>query len=159
MPRMENRHLAHPRRSELTCPAHSLSMMIKAASSGADEVILDLEDACAPNQKETARGTLIEALRTLDFGSKLKAFRPNGLQTRFFYRDLVEVVEGAGDRLDAVVLPKVTSADDVRFVDRLLAQIEGWKGWPVGGIAIEALIESAEGLLAAAEIARASPRM
>ncbi|MHB1847060.1 MAG: aldolase/citrate lyase family protein, partial [Deltaproteobacteria bacterium] len=72
------------RRTELTCPAHSLKMMAKAASSSADEVILDLEDSCAVSQKEGARKTLVEALRTLDFKGKIRAFRPNNVQTKYF---------------------------------------------------------------------------
>jgi len=167
MPRMRNLHPAPSsdpetlsvRRSELTCPGHSPAMMAKAAASEADEVILDLEDACAPNQKEAARGAVITALGTLDFGKKIKAFRPNGLDSPHFHRDLIDVVEGAGDRLDVIVLPKIRAAEEVRFVDRLLTQVERAKGWPVGRIRIEVLIESARGLLAAAEIASASPRM
>src|SRR5689334_620076 len=94
------------RRSELTCPAHSMKMMAKAAASAADEVILDLEDSCAVSQKEGARKTLAEALRTLDFGHKVRAFRPNNIRTKFFYRDLIDVVEAAGEFIDVVVIPK-----------------------------------------------------
>jgi citrate lyase subunit beta/citryl-CoA lyase len=147
------------RRTELTCPAHSRRMMEKAAASQADEVIFDLEDACAPSQKIAARLTLIEALRTLEFSAKVVALRPNGVHTGLFYRDLIEVVEAAGQRLDTVVLPKVQSPDDVRFADRLLTQIEQSSGLAPGRIRLEVLIESAAGLLAAGEIARASPRM
>jgi citrate lyase subunit beta/citryl-CoA lyase len=148
-----------PRRSELTCPGHDLAKMAKAAASGADEVILDLEDACAPNQKEAARAAVVTALRTLDFGKKIRAFRPNGPRTPLFYRDVIEVVEGAGAHLDCLVLPKAGGPEDVQFTDRLLTQIELAKGLPPGRIQIECLIESARGLLTAAEIARASPRM
>src|SRR6516165_3277313 len=81
------------RRTELTCPAHSPKMMSKAAESQADEVILVLEDSCAVSQKEPARKTLVEALRTLDFRGKIRAFRPNNIRTRYFYRDLIDVVE------------------------------------------------------------------
>jgi len=147
------------RRSELTCPAHSLRMMSKAAGSDADEVILDLEDACAVSQKIPARKTLIEALTTLDFGGKIRAFRPNGVQTRYFYRDLIEVVEAAGKFVDVVVVPKVQGAQEVLFVDRLLAQVEENVGLERGRIKIEALIESAKGLLRAEEIASCCPRM
>ena len=107
------------RRTELTCPAHSLKMMQKAAGSAADEVILDLEDSCAVSQKIEARRTLIEALRTLDFKGKIRAFRPNNIRTKFFYRDLIEVVEAAGQHVDVVVIPKVYLPEDVLFVDRL----------------------------------------
>jgi citrate lyase subunit beta/citryl-CoA lyase len=147
------------RRSELTCPAHSLPMMAKAAASKADEVIFDLEDACALSQKVGARKTLIEALKTLDFGAKIRAFRPNGVRTRFFYRDVIEVVEAAGAHLDALVLPKAIGPEDVLFADRLLSGVEESVGLPPGRIRIEALIESAAGLLKAESIAACSPRM
>jgi citrate lyase subunit beta/citryl-CoA lyase len=134
-------------------------MMAKAAASDADEVILDLEDACAVSLKIPARATVIEALRTLDFGGKLRAFRPNHVRTRYFYRDLIDVVEAAGAHLDAVVLPKVQGPADVQFADRLLTQIEQNVGLPVGRIRLEVLIESAEAVIKAYEIAVASPRM
>src|SRR5215469_18968789 len=95
------------RRSELTCPGHHLGMMAKAAASNADQVMFDLEDACAISQKEAARRTVVEALTTLDFGGKIRTFRPNGVQTRNCYRDLIDVVEVAGAYLDGVVIPKV----------------------------------------------------
>lgn len=147
------------RRSELTCPGHSLKMMAKAAHSGADEVILDLEDAVAVSQKEAARRTVIEALGTLDFGRAVRAFRPNAVDTKYFHRDLIEVVEAVGDRVDVVVVPKVYTADDVRYVDRLLTGVEKARGLPVGRIRLEVLIESAKALLRAEEIAAASPRL
>ncbi|MFN7130531.1 MAG: HpcH/HpaI aldolase/citrate lyase family protein [Myxococcales bacterium] len=147
------------RRSELTCPGHSMKMMAKAAASEADEVIFDLEDACAVSQKVEARRTVAEALATLDFGGKLRAFRPNNVKSRYFYGDVIEVVERSGRFLDAMVLPKVDSADEVRFADRLLTQIEENVGLPPGQIRLEVLIESARGLLHAEEIAGSSPRM
>ncbi|MEO7001576.1 MAG: aldolase/citrate lyase family protein, partial [Ktedonobacterales bacterium] len=128
------------RRSELTCPGHSLKMMTKAASLDADEVIFDLEDACAISQKVAARQTVIAALTSLAFGDKLRAFRPNGLHTPFCYRDIIDVVEAAGQVLDSIVIPKVNTPADVLFVDRLLTQIEMNVGLPVGRITIEALI-------------------
>jgi citrate lyase subunit beta/citryl-CoA lyase len=147
------------RRTELTCPAHSMKMMTKAAQSAADEVILDLEDACAVSQKEGARKTLVEALRTLEFHGKVRAFRPNNIRTRYFYRDVIDVVEAAGAFVDAVVIPKVDSEQDVLFVDRLLTQVEENMGLPLGRIRLEVLIESAKGLLHAEQIATCSPRM
>ncbi|HKV90983.1 MAG TPA: CoA ester lyase [Candidatus Angelobacter sp.] len=147
------------RRSELACPAHSLKMMAKAAASEADEVIFDLEDGCAPSQKIAARKTLVEAFNTLDFHGKVRAFRANGLHTKFFYRDVIEVVEAAGRKIDVVVLPKVQDATDVLFADRLLTQIEQNIGLPVGHIRLEALIESAKAVLHAEEIAASTPRL
>jgi citrate lyase subunit beta / citryl-CoA lyase len=147
------------RRSELACPAHSLKMMAKAAASEADELVFDLEDGCAPSQKVAARKTLIEAVNTLDFRGKLRAFRPNGMHTRFFYRDVIEVVEAAGERIDVMVLAKVRDAADVLFADRLLTQIEQNVGLPPGRIRLEALIESAKAVLHAEEIAASTPRL
>ena len=147
------------RRSELACPAHSLKMMAKAAASEADEVVFDLEDGCAPSQKMAARKTLIEAFNTLDFRGKIRAFRPNGINTKFFYRDVIEVVEAAGNKIDVIVLPKAQEATDVLFADLLLTQIEQNIGLPVGRIRLEALIENAKAVLHAEQIAASTPRL
>jgi citrate lyase subunit beta/citryl-CoA lyase len=147
------------RRSELTVPGHSLKMMAKAAASNADQVMLDLEDACAVSQKVEARKTVIEALNTLDFGGKIRAFRPNNIRTRFFYRDLIEVVEAAGRNIDVVVIPKSYGPEDILFVDRFLSQIEENMGFELGRIKLEALIESADAVLHAEQIAKCTPRM
>jgi citrate lyase subunit beta/citryl-CoA lyase len=147
------------RRSELICPAHSLKMMAKAAASDADEVIFDLEDGCAPSQKIAARKTLVEALRTLDFGGKIRAFRVNGIDTKFFLQDFLDVLKGAGDTIDVLVAPKIESAGDVQFVDRLLSALERDLGWTVGRIKLEVLIENARAVLHAEEIAAAAPRL
>jgi citrate lyase subunit beta/citryl-CoA lyase len=159
MPPSQSEPTLTVRRSELACPAHSLKMMAKAAASEADEVVFDLEDGCAPAQKIAARKTLTEAFNTLDFRGKVRAFRPNGLHTKFFYGDVIEVVEAAGSRIDVVVLPKVQDASDVLFADRLLTQIEQNVGLPVGRIRLEALIESAKAVLHAEEIAMSTPRL
>jgi len=134
-------------------------MQAKAATLDADLVLLDLEDATAPSEKPTARAVVVESLRTLDFGRRAVAVRVNGADTPWCYRDVVDVVEPAGDRIDTVILPKVESAADVAFLDRLLAQIEMAQGWPVGRIGVEVLIESAAGLQRVDEIASASPRL
>lgn len=147
------------RRTELTCPAHSLKMMGKAAASEADEVILDLEDSCAVSQKVEARKTLIEALNTLDFKGKIRAFRPNNIRTKFFYKDVIEVVEAAGKNIDVMVLPKSYGPEDVKFADRLLTQIEQNMGFEIGRIKLEVLIESADAVLHAEAIAKCTPRM
>lgn len=147
------------RRSELACPGHSLKMMAKAAASNADQVMFDLEDACAVSQKEAARASVIEALTTLDFGGKIRTFRPNNIATRYCYHDIIDVVEGAGAHLDGVIIPKVNGPADVQFIDTLLTQVEMNTGLPVGRIRIEALIESAEGVLHAEQIAKATSRM
>lgn len=147
------------RRSELTVPGHSLKMMAKAAASNADQVMIDLEDACAVSQKVEARQTVITAFNTLDFGGKIRAFRPNNIRTKFFYRDLIEVIEAAGSNIDVVVIPKCYGPEDVLFVDRLLTQIEENMGFAIGRIKLEILIESADAVLHAEQIARCSPRM
>lgn len=147
------------RRTELTCPAHALKMMEKAAASAADEVILDLEDSCAVSQKVGARKTLIQALNTLDFRGKIRAFRPNNIRTGYFYRDVIEILEAAGENVDVVVLPKVYGPEDVLFADRLITQIEESKGYEIGRIKLEVLIESARSLLHAEAIASCTPRM
>jgi citrate lyase beta subunit len=145
-------------RSALFVPASRWAMIEKAARSAADAVIIDLEDAVAPAEKEAARGNVIRALRELDFGPRLRTFRMNGLDTPYAYRDLIEVVEAAGDRVDLVMVPKVGGPEDVQFVERLLGQIELGRG-QTRQIGIEAQIETARGFLYAREIASASPRL
>ncbi len=148
------------RRSELTCPGHSLKMMLNAAASDADEVIFDLEDACAVSQKVDARRTVAEALKTAVFtNGKVRAYRVNGPDTPWCYRDLVDVLEAAGTFVDVVVVPKVRSADDVKFVDRLITQIELAHGWPVGRIRLEALVETPSAVVQAEAVAHASARL
>jgi citrate lyase subunit beta/citryl-CoA lyase len=115
--------------------------------------------ASRPDMIAKAAANVVRALRELDFGRKMRAFRINGLDTPFAYRDLIEVVEGAGDRLDLVMLPKANGPSDVIFVDMLLTQIEASRGVVGRRIGIEAQIESAKGFLWAREIAQASPRL
>jgi citrate lyase subunit beta/citryl-CoA lyase len=149
-------------RSRRTChavPGSSERFIAKAVGLDADEVFLDLEDAVAPNEKDSARERVIEALRTLDFGSKTVAVRVNGTDTPHYYRDLIAVVEAVGGRIDAIMLPKVRTPGDVEMTAKLLTQIELSKGLEVGRIGIEAQIEDATGLLACEAIAAASPRM
>ena len=133
-------------------------MMQKAAASAADEVFLDLEDAVAPSEKAAARGKVVEAIKDLDWGSKIVSVRINDLSTAWAYRDLIEVVEGAGDRLDTVIVPKVTRVEDVVFVDTLLTQLERALGLP-HRIGVEVLIETASGMANVEAIARASDRL
>lgn len=94
-------------RSVLLAPGSNWGMIQKTAAAKADAVCIDLEDAVAPEEKEASRGNVIRAYRELDFGGKLKMFRMNGLDTHFAYRDLVEIVEAAGDKIDLIVVPKV----------------------------------------------------
>jgi citrate lyase subunit beta/citryl-CoA lyase len=148
-----------PRRSCHAVPGSSERFLAKAPGLEADEVFLDLEDAVAPTEKDRARELVIAALREHDFGGKTVVVRVNGTDTPHYYRDLVAVVEQAGDRLDAVMLPKVRTPGDVEMTDKLLTQIELFRSLPVGRIGIEAQIEDATGLIACEAIAAASPRM
>ena len=134
-------------------------MMEKAAASEADEVFLDLEDACAPLEKPAARTKVVEALREHDWSGKTRVVRINQVTSRFSFDDLREVVSGAGDVLDCVMVPKVRNTGDIAFVDRALLQLEQSLGLPVGGIGIEAQIEDAMGLMNADEIAFSSERL
>ena len=129
-----------------------------AARAGADLVFLDLEDACAPSAKESARSTAVNALTGLDWGRTLRAVRINGLDTPWCHDDVVEIVSGARGALDVIIVPKVRSARDVWWVDVLLTQLESKLGLQ-RPIAIEALIEEAEGLVNVVDISRASPRL
>jgi citrate lyase beta subunit len=147
-----------PIRSLLFVPASKPALAGKAARSPADAVCLDLEDGVAPAEKEAARAHVVQMLSRLEFGPRVRVVRINGADTPFAYRDLVEVVEGAGARLDVVMLPKVESAFDVAFADRLLTQIEARMGLS-RRIGLEAQIESAAGFLSVGAIAAASPRL
>jgi citrate lyase subunit beta / citryl-CoA lyase len=146
-------------RSCLSVPGSSARMQAKSITLEADQVLFDLEDATAPSEKVGARAVIVESLRTLDFGDRAVAVRVNGTDTRWCYRDLVEVVEPAGDRIDALIVPKVESVADVHFVDRLLSQIELAQGFTPGRIGLQVLIESARGLQQVDSIAAASPRL
>jgi citrate lyase subunit beta/citryl-CoA lyase len=145
-------------RSMLFVPGSKPALIPKAAAGDADAVCLDLEDSVVPGEKAASRHHVVRALREIDFGGRTSIVRINALDTPYAYRDLVDVVEAAGDRLDLVMVPKVGSPDDVVFVDRLLAQIEAHRGVP-HRIGIEVQIESARGFLYAREIAAASPRL
>jgi citrate lyase subunit beta/citryl-CoA lyase len=146
------------RRSELATPASNEKMCMKAASSGADLVFLDLEDACAPVAKEGARATAVRALTEQDWGRTVRAVRINGLDTPWCHGDIIEVVTGAREALDVLIVPKARTARDVWWVDVLLTQLET-KLRLGKRIALEVLIEESEGLANAVEIARASARL
>lgn len=142
-------------RSELAVPGSNKRMLEKAPDSGADIVFLDLEDAVAPDDKGQARANIIEALKTYDWSKCAVSIRMNGLDTHYAYRDLVDVVEACGDKLDTILIPKVGSAADVYFVATMLSQIEAYKGFKP--INIHVLIETAMGMANVEEIARACP--
>jgi citrate lyase beta subunit len=147
-------------RSELAVPGSNPSMFDKAANSNADYVFLDLEDAVSPGDKVQARKNVIEALNDIDWRGlgKTISLRINSLDTHYMYRDVVDVVEQAGDRLDTILIPKVGVAADVYMVDAMLTQIETAKGFS-NRIGIEALIEITLGMANVDAIATASSRM
>ena len=147
-----------PRRSCLAVPGSSIKMLDKAQGLPADQVFLDLEDSVAPLAKDDARKNVVAALNDGDWSGKTRVVRVNDLTTRWTYRDVVEVVEGAGQNLDCVMLPKVQDAAQVTWLDLLLRQVEETMGLEVGRIGIEAQIENAKGLVNVDEIAAASPR-
>jgi citrate lyase subunit beta/citryl-CoA lyase len=145
-------------RSMLFVPASKPSLIAKAAAGEADAVCLDLEDSVVPAEKAASRRHVVRGLQEVDFGRRVRMVRINALDSPYAYRDLVEIVEEAGDRVDLVMMPKVGSPADVGFVDTLLTQIEAHRGH-ARRIGIEAQIESAQGFLFAREIAAASPRL
>jgi citrate lyase subunit beta/citryl-CoA lyase len=134
-------------------------MIDKARTLPADQVFLDLEDACAPLAKPDARKTIVAALNEGGWGERTRVVRVNDWTTEWTYRDVVEVVEGAGANLDCLMLPKVQTAQQVQALDLLLTQIEKTMGYEVGRIGIEAQIENARGLVEVDAIATASPRV
>ncbi|MBO3750863.1 CoA ester lyase [Streptosporangiaceae bacterium NEAU-GS5] len=147
------------RRSCLAVPGSNPRFLEKAQSLPVDEVFLDLEDSVAPLAKDEARGNVVRYLKEGDWSGKTAVVRVNDLTTQWTYRDVIDVVEGAGDRLDCVMLPKVQDAGHVAWLDTLLTQIERATGLPEGGIGIEAQIENARGLVNVDAIAAASPRL
>jgi len=142
----------------LFVPGSRPAMFPKAAASEADAVCLDLEDSVLAHEKAAARANVIRALNEIDFGRRLRMFRINSLDSEFADRDLMEVMEAAGDRVELVMVPKVAAAADITFVDDVLTRIEQARG-SSQGIGIEAQIESAAGFLYVREIASASPRL
>ncbi len=145
-------------RSELAGPGSNPRSMERAADSAADIVFLDLEDAVAISEKEQARKQVIEALHELNWDGRTVSVRINGLDTPYMYRDVVDVVEQAGEKLQLIMIPKVGTAADVYAVDALLSGIESAKGHR-NRIGFELIIETALGMQNMHEIAAASPRI
>ncbi|NGO67246.1 HpcH/HpaI aldolase/citrate lyase family protein [Streptomyces boncukensis] len=158
MTEVNRQRALRPRRSCLAVPGSNPRFLEKAQGLAADQVFLDLEDACAPLAKPEARHTVVKFLNEGDWSGKTRVVRVNDWTTEWTYRDVVTVVEGAGPNLDCVMLPKVQTADQIVALDLLLTQIEKTMGFEVGGIGIEAQIENARGLENVNEIAAASPR-
>ncbi|MBR0834816.1 CoA ester lyase [Bradyrhizobium manausense] len=146
------------RRCQLSVPGSSEKMIAKAATLDLDYVFFDLEDAVAPDQKKAARGNIVKALNTMKFGRAVRCVRINDTATRFCYGDIIDVVQGAGENLDLIMIPKVLDADDVLFVDKLLSQLE--KDLVLKNrIGLECLIEEVEGMMNIERIASSTPRL
>ena len=146
-------------RSVLAVPASEWKMIEKGSRSGADLLFLDLEDAVAPGSKASARVNVIWALEELDWHDRPTFYRINALDTPHFYRDVIEVVEEAGDRLDLILVPKVERPGNLHALDILLTSVELNVGLEPGKIKLEAQIETAEGLVNIDGIARSTSRL
>ncbi len=145
-------------RSQLFAPAVRPALFEKAAAGPADVICLDLEDSVAPADKPQARANVIEALKTVDFGTKSISVRINGLDTQWCYRDVVDIMEQAGERLDLIMIPKVGVAADVYAIDALVSQIEMAVGRKKA-LKLEVIIESVLGLTNIDAIAGSSKRL
>ena len=148
-----------PRRSCLSTPASSERFLAKAPTVPADMTFLDLEDSVAPLEKVAARAKAVDAVKNLSWDDRVLCVRVNAWDTKWTYGDVIEVVGGAGERLDEIMLPKVQSAAEVVALDPLLTQVEENAGLPVGHIGIEAQIETTRGLINVDDICAASPRL
>lgn len=145
-------------RCQLFGPGSRESLFEKMAKSAADVVNLDLEDSVAPRDKDRARANIIQAIGDIDWGDKTLSVRINGLDTPFWYRDVVDLLEQAGERLDQIMIPKAGCASDIYAVDALVTAVERAKGRGKR-ISFEVIIESAAGICHVEEIAASSPRM
>ncbi|MXU63976.1 L-malyl-CoA/beta-methylmalyl-CoA lyase [Oceanomicrobium pacificus] len=149
---------ARPNRCQLFGPGSRPAIFEKMAASAADVINLDLEDSVAPADKDSARKAVIEAIDGIDWGTKTLSVRINGLDTPYWYRDIVDILEQAGDRIDQFMIPKVGNAADIYAVDALVSAVEAAKG-RTKPVALEVIIETAAGLTHVNEIAAASPRL
>jgi malyl-CoA/(S)-citramalyl-CoA lyase len=149
---------ARPNRCQLFGPGSRPAIFEKMATSAADVINLDLEDSVAPDDKAEARKNIIAAIGDIDWGTKTLSVRINGLDTPFWYRDVVDLLENASDRLDQIMIPKAGCAADIYAVDALVSSIEAAKGRKKR-IAFEVIIETAAGIAHVEEIAAASPRL
>jgi len=147
-----------PNRCQLFGPGSNTKLFAKMAASAADVINLDLEDSVAPSDKDAARANVIEAINTIDWGNKYISVRINGLDTPYWYKDVVDIMEQAGDRLDQIMIPKVGCAEDVYAVDALVTAIERAKG-RAKPVSFEVIIESAAGIAHVEAIAASSPRL
>jgi citrate lyase beta subunit len=146
-------------RTELTYPCHQLKMHQNAAAAPVDHVMADFEDACPYEFKgEPSRRTMVEALNSIDFGTKVVVIRPNNIHSKYFLGDIEAIMRGAPDRFHGIILPKTETPEDIVYLSRLLDHYEREGGWTTR-VQIEALIETPLAVVNAYRIATASPRM
>ncbi|MCA8884228.1 MAG: L-malyl-CoA/beta-methylmalyl-CoA lyase, partial [Rhodobacteraceae bacterium] len=156
--RIQPQPVARPNRCQLFGPASNAKLFAKMATSAADVINIDLEDSVAPSDKDMARAQAVEAIGAVDWGNKTLSVRINGLDTPYWYRDVVDLLEQSDERLDQIMIPKVGCAADIYAVDALVTAIETAKG-RTKKIGFEVIIESAAGIAHVEEIAASSPRM
>ena len=156
--RLQPTPAARPNRCQLFGPGSNTKLFAKMAASAADVINMDLEDSVAPSDKATARANIIEAINTIDWGTKTVSVRINSLDTPYWYRDVVDLLEQASERLDMIMIPKVGCAEDIYAVDALITAIESAMG-RTKKVALEVIIESAAGIANVDAIAAASPRL
>jgi malyl-CoA/(S)-citramalyl-CoA lyase len=156
--RLQPQPPARPNRCQLFGPGSNVKLFEKMAASAADVINIDLEDSVAPTDKDAARANTVRAINEVDWGNKTLSVRINGLDSPWWYRDVVDLLEQGGDRLDLIMIPKAGCASDIYAVDALVTSIEAAKG-RAKRIGFEAIIESAAGISHVEEIAAASPRM
>ena len=149
---------ARPNRCQLFGPGSRTALFEKMAASAADVINIDLEDSVAPSDKDSARANVIQATHDVDWGTKTLSVRINGLDTPYWYRDVVDLLEQGSERIDQIMIPKVGCAGDLYAVDALVTAIEAAKG-RTKRVAFEVIIESAAGITHVEEIAAASPRL
>ena len=149
---------ARPNRCQLFGPGSRPALFEKMAASAADVINLDLEDSVAPDDKAEARRNIVQAIGDIDWGAKTLSVRINGLDTPWWYRDVVDLIEKASDRLDQIMIPKVGCAADLYAVDALVTAAEAAKGRG-RRLGFEVIIESAAGIAHVEEIAQGSPRL
>lgn len=150
--------ISRPNRCQLFGPGSRVSLFEKMAGSAADVINLDLEDSVAPSDKDQARENIISATHEVEWNNKTLSVRINSLDTPYWYRDVIDLLEKASNRLDQIMIPKVGNAADVYAVDALVTAIETAKN-RTKSIALEVIIESAAGISNVQEIASSSPRL
>jgi len=127
--------------------------------SAADEIFLDLEDSVAPGEKQSARSDLIDVVETQQCDEMVLSYRINGTDTRWWYNDVIEVVDAVGEGIDTLTIPKVRGPSDIQAVTTLLEAVETNAGIATGSIGVNAQIETATGMSAITEIAHATDRL